>query len=356
MLERDDIVNQDLIKKIHNEGYSRIPIFKNVKSNVIGILHLTDIILLNPFVKIQVNTILNFHKRNVLKIPKDLNLASILQKFVSGVSHLAIIHDQAEEEGSSYDSPAIGIITLHDVIHEILGIDMNEKNINPPIAENERTRKCSISLPPNKKFRHQWPKNETITSHLSNIIANFLKNEISAFKDDDLITIDFLNDLINTKGNILLYEQKLSGTLIYKKNFPCDYFVLIIDGNVKLSVGSENLSFTQKPYHYFGSKCLETSMKSHADELFLREPYIPDYDLRTVGRVTLLKIKAKHLILKLNPTAPFTLSVGNHGQKINRLQSSNSLRYSSSICTAYKPNPSPSIYISEEERIELLDI
>lgn len=72
---------------------------------------------------------------------------------------------------------------------------------------------------------------------------------------------------------------------------------------VELSVGSENLSFTQGPFHYFGVDCLESAVKSAQDyELICdREPFIPDFDLVTKGRVLVLKIRGNQLIKKLNP-------------------------------------------------------
>lgn len=44
--------------------------------------------------------------------------------------------------------------------------------------------------------------------------------------------------------------------LIYEQGKPADYFVLILEGRVEVTVGQENLVFECGPFTYFGTQAL----------------------------------------------------------------------------------------------------
>ncbi|KAF0990732.1 hypothetical protein HZS_2149 [Henneguya salminicola] len=144
------------------------------------------------------------------------------------------------------------------------------------------------------------------------------------------ISLDVVNKLVNRRGNILLYEDKLSGTSIYKKGFPANYFILIIEGNVQIYAGNESLSFSQGPYHYFGYPCLESVISFSQSQLLIpqRVIFVPDFSLTTKGKVLLLKIRAKQLLAILDP---------NWNNKLIREHSS---------CTIGRVSSNSSIYVS----------
>nr|CAG4646338.1 EOG090X07W1 [Macrothrix elegans] len=47
-----------------------------------------------------------------------------------------------------------------------------------------------------------------------------------------------------------------TNTLIYQQNKPADYFVLILEGRVEVTIGKENLVFESGPFSYFGLQSL----------------------------------------------------------------------------------------------------
>jgi metal transporter CNNM len=47
MLDINSIVDNELLKKIYNEGYSRIPIFDGPRDNVVGVIMSRDLVLIN---------------------------------------------------------------------------------------------------------------------------------------------------------------------------------------------------------------------------------------------------------------------------------------------------------------------
>jgi metal transporter CNNM len=47
MLEINVKLDKNLMREIYEKGFSRIPIYKNSRENIVGCLHARDLILLN---------------------------------------------------------------------------------------------------------------------------------------------------------------------------------------------------------------------------------------------------------------------------------------------------------------------
>jgi len=115
-------VSQDMdIKKILKTGFSRIPVIEDSIDNIIGILHVKD--LFASFQKAcaaESETPLDI--KQIMKkpyfIPESKKLDSLLQDFKHKKNHIAIVVD--EHGGIS------GIVTLEDVVEEIIGEIVDE--------------------------------------------------------------------------------------------------------------------------------------------------------------------------------------------------------------------------------------
>ncbi|CAF4939994.1 unnamed protein product [Pieris macdunnoughi] len=57
---------------------------------------------------------------------------------------------------------------------------------------------------------------------------------------------------IKVKGK----TKKDSSTYVFQQGKPVDYFVLILEGRVEVTVGRENLVFEAGPFTYFGVQAL----------------------------------------------------------------------------------------------------
>ena len=100
---------RELISKVEESIYSRIPIYKESIDAIIGVLYIKD--LLPHFEKenFEWNTLL----RQPFFVPENKKLDNLLMDFKHNKTHLAIVVD--EYGGTS------GIITLEDILEEIVG-------------------------------------------------------------------------------------------------------------------------------------------------------------------------------------------------------------------------------------------
>ena len=98
--------------------------------------------------------------------------------------------------------------------------------------------------------------------------------------------------------------------VIFQQGKPVDYFVLILEGRVEVTVGKENLVFEGGPFTHFGLQALTPnvgfdspiqqfipenqvlgSLQSLNVDALLRHTFIPDYSVRAITDVVYLVIK-----------------------------------------------------------------
>jgi CBS domain containing-hemolysin-like protein len=121
-----DMSKEDMIKKIINTKYSRVPIYsKDIRSNIIGIIYAkdlavawrnSDIILIEDLI------------RPVYFAPENSKISKVLKEFKTGRHHIAIVVDEF--------GYTVGLVSIEDLLEEIVGDvwdehDFREKTIIP---------------------------------------------------------------------------------------------------------------------------------------------------------------------------------------------------------------------------------
>lgn len=105
----------ELIDALNKSGFSRIPIFRGTIDRVEGVLYIKDLL---PFLK-QPKT---FEWQKLLRpgffVPEQKKVDSLLKDFQEKRVHMAIVVNEG--------SKTVGLITLEDIIEEIIG-DINDE-------------------------------------------------------------------------------------------------------------------------------------------------------------------------------------------------------------------------------------
>ncbi len=103
----DDELDASLLIQLKNSGHSRFPVYDPDEHAFIGTLFIKDVLgehLPQPITR--------FFRDRIIDIPHDSQLDTVLSRFIQTKSHLFLVVDDG-------DKP-IGIITLEDVVEEIL--------------------------------------------------------------------------------------------------------------------------------------------------------------------------------------------------------------------------------------------
>lgn len=114
------VLDNTLLNKIKEEGFTRIPVYKNSIDNAIGILYAKDLINIKPNIKIK-----NIYKKEkTLTVQKRIKLDKLLSMFIESKSHLAFVKSQYQG--------LEGVVTLEDVIEEIIKQEIVDETDKTP--------------------------------------------------------------------------------------------------------------------------------------------------------------------------------------------------------------------------------
>ena len=116
----------DLITIIKEEKFSRIPVYEKTVDNIIGVVHIKDLILLLP--EQRENFFLEKHVRQTIYIPETKKISELFMVMKKEKIHMAIVLDE-------YGSTA-GIVTLEDLIEEIMGDIQDEHDREEPLLRH----------------------------------------------------------------------------------------------------------------------------------------------------------------------------------------------------------------------------
>lgn len=271
-------LDAELLNSIWQTGHSRIPVYKGTKDNIVGILFVKDLIVLNPNDDLNLSTALLFFGKEPLRVDPELSLSEMLQRFKTSRSHLAIVQEAKENENgldSSYS--VVGLITLEDVIEEIIRDEIiDESDVYVSNLHNEKVTKRTD---PTYSFRRG------LTSRLTPIqiqtTAQFLERTSRFFQ---LLPPDYMKQLLGRSRIETIKVNDNSDTYIYKKGEQSEFFCLILSGKIEI-ISSEEGFVT-----YLGSWS-QISIKS-----LIQKTYITDFDAKVVENSSILKIYKKDYI------------------------------------------------------------
>jgi len=181
----------ELLNKINDWGYSRVPVFQQNLDQIIGVLYIKDLL---P----HMNKEDGFEWIKLLRkpyfVPESKKIDDLLKEFQSKRVHLAIVVD--EFGGTS------GIVTMEDILEEIFG------EINDEFDEDENS----------------YAK---LDEHTFVFEAKMLINDMCRFMEVDTNIFDEIRNEADTLGGMLL---EVSGHLPDKNEvIPIDHFEFTIE-------------------------------------------------------------------------------------------------------------------------------
>ncbi|TKT86652.1 hemolysin family protein [Dyadobacter frigoris] len=133
MIPRTKVIGVDIndfteadLEKIIEEGYSRIPVYEDSMDQIIGVLHLKDLLM-----KMRKGSeiVLSELVRPISMVPESKPIGAILRDFQLSRQQMAVI---VNEYGG-----VEGIVTMEDILEELVGEIQDEYDNETPIVKNE---------------------------------------------------------------------------------------------------------------------------------------------------------------------------------------------------------------------------
>jgi putative hemolysin len=161
MIPRPDVValninmqREDAVRKVLDEGYSRMPVYKDTIDNIVGIIYTKDILGLMEYKNL---IIIQDILRPAYFVPETKKISALMRELQKSKHHMAVVID--EFGGTA------GIITMEDILEEIVGeihdeYDEEVKDVESS-ADGSFLVNARMSIHDfNERFRVELPQTE----------------------------------------------------------------------------------------------------------------------------------------------------------------------------------------------------
>ncbi|KAM4612063.1 metal transporter CNNM1-like [Polymixia lowei] len=319
MLASDVVLDFNTMSEIMQSGYTRIPVFENERSNIVDILFVKDLAFVDPDDCTSLKTITQFYKHPLHCVFNDTKLDAMLEEFKKGKSHLAIVQRVNNEGEGDPFYEVMGIVTLEDVIEEIIKSEiLDETDL---YTDNRTKRRVSHHERKQQDFSiFKLSENEMkvkISPQLLLATHRFLSTEVEPFKPAHL-SEKILLRLIKHPSVVqdLKFDDKNKRApqhFLFQRNKPVDYFVLVLQGRVEVEFGKEALKFENGAFAYYGVPAImpivhrspsRSSGLDRSDSMLYGgsmsqlngggSVYLPDYSVRQLTHLQVMKITRSH--------------------------------------------------------------
>ncbi|CAG5945801.1 unnamed protein product [Menidia menidia] len=310
MLASDAVLDFNSMSDIMQSGYTRIPVYENQRSNIVDILFVKDLAFVDPDDCTPLKTITQFYRHPLHCVFNDTKLDAMLEEFKKGKSHLAIVQRVNNEGEGDPFYEVMGIVTLEDVIEEIIKSEiLDETDL---YTDNRTKRRVSHHERKQQDFSiFKLSENEMkvkISPQLLLATHRFLSTEVEPFKPAH-ISEKILLRLIKHPSVVqeLKFDEKNKRALqhfLFQRNKP---------GRVEVEFGKEALKFENGAFSYFGVPAIMPAVHrspSRSSGLDRSESilyggslgqlngggnvYLPDYSVRQLTPLQILKITRSH--------------------------------------------------------------
>lgn len=202
MLEATRTVNSDLMIEIYKEGYTRIPVFLESRQNVIGLINIRDFAFIDLEGKMSVSNVCAYFKHPVGHVDANSNIFNLLEEFKKGNYHIALVEQSASDSGDKL----IGIITLEDIVEEIIQSQIYDEwdNIEKDFHKTQRHKNRA----PDFSFfvRPQKDVNSIISVQQKIALFQYLSAVVPPFHPK-YISQNVLSKLLNNQFVLVEYKH-----------------------------------------------------------------------------------------------------------------------------------------------------
>ncbi|XP_028415006.1 metal transporter CNNM2-like [Dendronephthya gigantea] len=273
------------ITTIMESGHSRIPVYRGERHNIVGLLFVKDLAFVDPDDCIPLQTVIKFYSRSVNFVWNDMNLGDLLDTFKEKHSHIAIVQKVNNEGPGDPFYQAIGLATLEDVIEEMIQseiVDETDKYIDNTTFTANPQRRLTASF---NMFVTEENVKMALSPQLQLASFQYLSTVVDAFSEDK-ITANVLKQMLKRKDVVLdikIKDAPKESLVLYEKGKSVDYFMMIVQGRVDVTVGMEEFRFPQGAFSFFCQDVLLARNNS---------VYVPDYTVRVVEDCLIIKVSS----------------------------------------------------------------
>lgn len=243
-----------------------------MQNNIVGVLLVKDLIFVDPEDGTRVADFVEIFGRNLAMVWPDSKLGDVLRELKTGRSHMGLVRDVNNQDPTQDPFYEVkGIITLEDIIEEILGdeiVDETDAFVDgtqtKPVDRAQTFQWARLRLLDRKIVEQRLSQDEVraVTAHFS---RNF-PEVVAGLTEDQLHRL--IAETIISSLPVATQEigEKLPIDLMYRKAQPTNTCTMILAGKVTVLAGEEEFRSDVSSFSLLGAKALSD------------ETYRPDFN------------------------------------------------------------------------------
>lgn len=286
LLSAYDVLNFKKITEIFRAGFSRIPVYETNKNDIIGVILVKDLIFVDPDDCTEVRSFIQIFGRSFHTIWPDDKLGDVLRLFKKGKSHMAIVRDVNNEgEGDPfYESK--GILTIEDILEEILGDEIIDETDAVADAEggegatgagnsDSQFDYSKLRLLDSGKLEYdQLTKTEAVAigAYFQRNVKPFITTSSGQpLQIPDTIMNCLLSGCpvidqvrVGNSDNVLIPHES---DVLYHCGKEANYMIMVLTGKVSITVGKDHFRSELGPWSVIGAEALLLDNVPKFDEI-----------------------------------------------------------------------------------------
>ena len=231
MLPDTTILDYNTCLEIFRKGYSRIPIYHENRQDIRGILHVKELIMIDPNQCVSVDSIMQLFPSSLLRLSDKSTVSDSIKEMVNSHTEFAFVSQIIESNKCDPVVKLVGIVTLEDLIKAVMRLDLVDES--PMLEDKAYQNRCSEFF------------SDIVLYHLDpttmDIITHFINQSLS--KQNLYLPPDVIHSLIQ-KGSI--EKVAVGSEPIYQINQTTDFAVVVLQGVFTVYIGEDRM-VTEKP-------------------------------------------------------------------------------------------------------------
>lgn len=277
MIPLSGTLNYALMTKIFRSGYSRIPVYDNGKNDVVGIMLSKDLMLIDPKDCTPVRNFMTLFGRKPIVVWSDHKLGEMLNLFRQGSGHIALVRDVNNSGSSDPYYECKGIVTLEDIVEEIIGQEINDEldddDENAGGEQEIRNRDRDLALldllnGKTEEEKLSMEEVQAVSSHLMNNVPQF-SDTCRIVSKGKVMDIADLQIVLSQAHVIVANRQSTESMLAHRNPAPADILfdhslstercILIMTGRVVVYAGHDQFRSELGPWSIIGLDALRSN-------------------------------------------------------------------------------------------------
>ncbi|XP_028968316.1 metal transporter CNNM4 [Galendromus occidentalis] len=314
MLPYDTVLDFETVSNIIRQGYTRIPVYDGNRDTIVALLNIKDLAFVDPADAFPLKTVCDFYKHPLTYCFEDQCLDELLDEFKKGKSHMSIVQSIRTADDADPIYTVVGIVTLEDVIEEILKIEIvDETDVLTDNRERKKRKEVQLSK---QDFTDFAKTNVTslIPAPLALATFQFMSTALEPFRRE-YVSENVLRRLMVQNIFIHIKQEDLrddTRKFIYRAGKATDYFVLLLEGRARVThhtSANETLQYEAGSFSYFGvpsifvvpavtataTEAVQTSQLSLASPMsdyahLPDRPFCPDYSVEAISDMLYMRV------------------------------------------------------------------